>query len=279
MAQNGDGAADASPDRTTGPRARTMVVVAEDGAAIPVSLHGDGGPLIVLVHGWSCGRTFWRGQVEPLAAAGYRVAVPDLPGHGDAASVLRSRWSMADYGADIRAIVDALGAEEATLVGHSMGGAVVVEAALLLGRSCRRIIGVDTFTAEAFYAARPATEIADRQALFASDFAGVMRKMVTDIVPSAASPALVAEIADRMAATPLATALGVLEALLAWDVVARLPAPDVPVVTLNSAMLARQQASIDLPGLDVRLMEDVGHFPMLEAPEAFNVRLLELLRA
>ncbi len=40
------------------------------------------GPLVILLHGWPQCWYLWRHQIDPLAAAGFRVAVPDQRGFG-----------------------------------------------------------------------------------------------------------------------------------------------------------------------------------------------------
>ena len=40
------------------------------------------GPLLILLHGFPESWFAWRHQIEPLAAAGYRVVAPDLRGYG-----------------------------------------------------------------------------------------------------------------------------------------------------------------------------------------------------
>ena len=85
---------------------------------------GDG-PLIVLLHGFPEFWYGWRLQIEPLAAAGFRVVAPDMRGYN-----LSSRPAdVKDYDtdhltADIRALVKERGAESAFLVGHDWGGSV-----------------------------------------------------------------------------------------------------------------------------------------------------------
>ena len=41
------------------------------------------GPLVVLLHGFPENWWSWRHQIEPLAAAGFRVIAPDLRGYGE----------------------------------------------------------------------------------------------------------------------------------------------------------------------------------------------------
>ena len=254
-----------------------LTIEAADGARIPVRVAGSGKPLIILIHGWACRAEFWSAQIGPLSQH-VRVAAVDLPGHGSADPQRPSGdWSIEGFGADILAVADALGADEVVLVGHSMGGAVAIEAARLLGRRCRLLVGVDTFTEAMFYAARPADEIALRINGFRGDFPGRMRGMIDAITGLDAAPELKALIAEGMAASDPEAALGVLEALLRWDIAAVWPLPGIRAVAINSALLARRNELIDLDNLEIILMEGPGHFPMMEAPEAFNRLLLEVL--
>ena len=85
---------------------------------------GDG-PLIVLLHGFPEFWYGWRLQIEPLAAAGFRVVAPDMRGYN-----LSSRpdgvaaYDTDQLAADIRGLIHERGAESALLVGHDWGGSV-----------------------------------------------------------------------------------------------------------------------------------------------------------
>jgi pimeloyl-ACP methyl ester carboxylesterase len=83
----------------------------------------------VLVHGLGGTIENWRGLAPSLAAA-HRVLVPDLPGHGRSASLPDAR----DVDALAEAVAAIAAAEEidrAVWVGHSLGGLVVLRAAVL----------------------------------------------------------------------------------------------------------------------------------------------------
>jgi pimeloyl-ACP methyl ester carboxylesterase len=89
----------------------------------------------LLIHGARHGGWCWRGVVPLLEARGHRVLAPDLPGHGDdrtpaAAITLQS------YTGRVCQIVGAQ-AEPVILVGHSMGGIVITQAA----ENCPQCIG------------------------------------------------------------------------------------------------------------------------------------------
>ena len=85
---------------------------------------GDG-PLIVLLHGFPEFWYGWRLQIEPLAAAGFRVVAPDTRGYN-----LSSKpdgvaaYDTGQLAADIRGLVQERGAETALLVGHDWGGTI-----------------------------------------------------------------------------------------------------------------------------------------------------------
>lgn len=86
------------------------------------------GRLVVLVPGMGDLRGTWRELVGPLVAAGSRVAVTDLRGHGDSDLTFRTFGDEAT-GGDVLALVDELGGGPAVLVGNSMGAGSVAWAA------------------------------------------------------------------------------------------------------------------------------------------------------
>ncbi len=83
------------------------------------------GPLIVLLHGfpefWYC----WRFQIPALAAAGFRVLVPDLRGYNlsdKPPGVASYRLSLLSQ--DVAALIRHAGAERAAVAGHDWGGGI-----------------------------------------------------------------------------------------------------------------------------------------------------------
>ena len=81
------------------------------------------GPLIVLLHGFPQTSHTWRPQLDALAAAGYRAVAPDLRGYGLSSKPAHTRaYTLAKVGADVVAIVQALGHQHCGLVGHDWGG-------------------------------------------------------------------------------------------------------------------------------------------------------------
>lgn len=84
-------------------------------------------PVVVFLHGSGMDHTVWQLQTRYFAWHGRSVLAVDLPGHGRSEGpALTTVEAMADW---LFALLDAAGVERATLVGHSMGAAVALEAA------------------------------------------------------------------------------------------------------------------------------------------------------
>src|SRR5437764_2576595 len=86
---------------------------------------GDGGPVVLLVHGIVGCAEQWD-QVVPLLAERYTVLAPDLLGHGQSAKP-RGDYSLGAYAVSVRDLLFALGHRRATVVGHSLGGGVAMQ--------------------------------------------------------------------------------------------------------------------------------------------------------
>jgi pimeloyl-ACP methyl ester carboxylesterase len=95
--------------------------IATDGTDIAFLVQGEG-PLVILMHGWPELGISWRHQIEPLTAAGYRVAVPDMRGYGASGKpAAPERYAMDVLADDMAAIAAALGAGRWVAVGHDWG--------------------------------------------------------------------------------------------------------------------------------------------------------------
>src|SRR5437764_7494041 len=86
---------------------------------------GDGGPVVLLIHGIVGCAEQWD-QVMPLLAQHYTVVAPDLLGHGQSAKP-RGDYSLGAYAASVRDLLVALGHRRATVVGHSLGGGIAMQ--------------------------------------------------------------------------------------------------------------------------------------------------------
>jgi pimeloyl-ACP methyl ester carboxylesterase len=97
---------------------------------------------VVLLHGIAGTSATWD-AVIPRLAEHYDVLAPDLLGHGESAKP-RGDYSLGAYANALRDLLEALGKNRATLVGHSLGGGIAMQFAYqFLGR-CERLVLVDS---------------------------------------------------------------------------------------------------------------------------------------
>jgi pimeloyl-ACP methyl ester carboxylesterase len=88
-------------------------------------------PVVLLLHGFPEFWYSWHRQIEPLAAAGFRVIVPDQRGYNLSSKPRGVRWySLTELTSDVIAIADQLGQPQILLGGHDWGAAVAWSAAL-----------------------------------------------------------------------------------------------------------------------------------------------------
>lgn len=248
-----------------------------DGVSISYETQGKGEPAVVLVHGWSCDRGYWRNQMEELAKDHLVVAV-DLAGHG-ASGLGRENYSMAAFGADVAAVVKHLGLKKVILVGHSMGGSVILEAASQLAGQADVVglVGIDTL--QDVSPGYPEAVVDGFLAPMQADFPGFTGNFVRSMFPKTADPALIAEVAGDMGAGPPEVGASAMRNLLMYNPRATLDLLTAPIVCIDSPTrpVKHEAWEFYLPGYDVVVMDGVGHFPMLEKPAEFTARLQEVL--
>jgi pimeloyl-ACP methyl ester carboxylesterase len=245
--------------------------VSADGVPIRYRVEGSGEPPLVFVHCWCCDGGYWKDQVRHFSKR-YTVVTVDLAGHGES-GMGRETWTVQAFGEDVAAVVEALGLERVILIGHSMGGPVNLEAARRMPGRVLGIIGVDTYQR---LGQKAPEEMAQN---FVKPFEADFRAMTTDFVkkmfPPGADSSLVARVATDMASAPQAVGIAALKANLAYDPTAALAELRVPIYGINGSLFpvdietGKRYAEI----FEVRIMQGLGHFPMLEDPEGFNENL------
>jgi pimeloyl-ACP methyl ester carboxylesterase len=119
------------------------VAISPDGVPIHYETHGAGAPALVFVHGWTCDRSYWEQQMGHFAQQHQVVAI-NLAGHGDS-GLSRKAWTIPAFGEDVVAVVEKLGLEQVVLIGHYMGGPVIIEAARRMPDRVVGLVGADTY--------------------------------------------------------------------------------------------------------------------------------------
>lgn len=232
----------------------------------------DAGTPVALVHGNFASRRWWT-ELLSEPPRGLRLIAPDLPNFG-ASDPLPGPPSLDGYAAALIATMDALGVDRATLVGHSLGAAVVERVALAAPHRAAGLILVDGAPPEGL--PRPEEHYA-----LLSGFVGDRDGLAAALAPLCGSrtpPYWDALLDDALAmAAPAfegnARALGG----------AALDAPptgfDVPVLVLHGGMDPLIDTDMAMatarhwPDAHLETWPDVGHSPQIEAPDRFAALL------
>jgi pimeloyl-ACP methyl ester carboxylesterase len=242
--------------------------LAPDGVKIVYSVAGSGETALLFIHGGLAERTFFDGQLGAFAGR-YRVIALDLAGHGES-SANRAKWGLPEFGADVKAVVDAEKLKRVILFGNSLGGPTAIEAALLLPDRVIGVVGIDTFQ-NLDYTIRP-DDARKRADAFRADYSGSLKTMVKALFHPDADPALMAKAERRMQKTSPEAAYAIFLSLAGYDQAARARKLTVPLRAINGDLYPTDVQAIRKikADFDAVVMKHMGHYPMLERPDEFN---------
>jgi len=270
----GCAATTSTPDRQAA--STTATVESADGSPIVYGVYGvrgQGEPMIVFVHCWTCNDTFWDAQINYFSKR-HRVAWLDLAGHGESGS-RRQQYTMQAFGQDVAAVVNQIGAQKVILVGHSMGGPVAVEAAKQLGDRVIGIVGVDTFYTPFEYPTSQ-EKIAAFVKPFETDFHGASEQMARSMFTPQADPVAIEAIVAKFSTANPEVGVSAMYELFNWN--AQHASTDLEyfsgiLYNINAAPTGKE-----LPANEhVFMVPKVGHFIPLIKPEEFNQALEDII--
>ncbi|MCZ2858522.1 alpha/beta fold hydrolase [Blastococcus sp. VKM Ac-2987] len=101
-------------------------------------IRAGSGPVLLLLHGMGNSCQTWAGVIDRLAES-HTVIAPDLLGHGDSDKP-RGDYSIAAYANGVRDLMTVLDIEQATIVGHSLGGGIALQFAYQFPERCHRLV-------------------------------------------------------------------------------------------------------------------------------------------
>lgn len=268
------GATACSPHLPEGPGHTTSA----DGTPIHYSVFGRGPTPLVFVHGWACDQTYWADQVTALKSE-FTVVTIDLAGHGLSGSA-REDWSIVSFANDVVAVLDALNLRQVVLIGHSLGGPVVLETAVTDPQRVAAVIGADTF--HDFFANGDYEPVLEEMR---NDFMAASEPFIRSMFVETSSPALVERILEDMLSQDPATGIAALEALQAWGPVRMeraLSQVEVPLGAIQTTEFRAASSLVEASlgaASSTRIieLEGVGHFLMSEDPARFNAALKSLV--
>lgn len=238
-----------------------------------------GDTTLLFIHGWGINKTYWENQ-DTVFAKRFRVVAMDLPGFGESGKNRKS-WTVEDYAKDVSAVLNGLDLKNVILIGHSMSGAIALEAALNNQPRVIGLIGIDNFNTygvketpqskketEGFFKMartnyKETVTAYVNKALFASSTPKSIRKRVIDDIASSDST----------------IALDCIEQSLGYSTDAKLKTLKMPLYLINSSANPTDTLAFRKNGISYRFFNvgKTGHYPMLEKPEKFNALLAQAI--
>jgi pimeloyl-ACP methyl ester carboxylesterase len=248
------------------------IATSSDGTPISYEVFGSGEPTLIFVHGWSCDARYWRAQI-PYFSRHHRLVTLDLAGHGHSGTT-RTRYTMKAFGEDVRAVTQAVGSNRVILIGHSMGGSVIAEAARLMPESVIGLIGVDTLenieyplTPEAF---------AKMVAPLEADFPAGTRKFIEAMFLPGTDQKLREWILADIAAAPKAIALSATREMMTQYITgeaARIfDEIKAPVISVKGDLwpVDYKANRRHMTSFDAIVLPNADHFLMMDRADDFN---------
>jgi pimeloyl-ACP methyl ester carboxylesterase len=252
------------------------VVLSKDGVSISYEIYGSGEPTLVFVHGWSCDARYWRAQL-PHFSKNHRVVTLDLAGHGHS-GMTRLQYTMSAFGEDVRAVTEATGSRSVILIGHSMGGSVIAEAARLMPNRVVGLIGIDTLENIEYPMTRE--ELKKMIAPLEKDFRTGSRQFVGGMISANTDPQLREWILADISAAPPAVALSAMNEMMSQYITGEAARTfdkiRIPVITVNGDLwpINYEANRRHMFFFDAIVLKKADHFLMMDRPEEFN-RALE----
>jgi pimeloyl-ACP methyl ester carboxylesterase len=243
--------------------------------------YGDGAHKVIVLHGWFGDETFMAPMRDALSLNEFTYVFPAYRGYG-ASKAQTGACTVEEISADVRALIDALGFHQVSLVGHSMGGKFMQKVAVDAPGRVRRMVGVTPVPAA------PVPFDEQGWALFsgAAENLGNRRAIIDFTTGSRLSAAWL----DHMAAASWAncTKEAFAAYLLAWakaDFHQAVMGSQIPVKVIvgqhDGAITADVMKATYLAwyrNAELETMPNAGHYPMNETPVALATAIEAFLR-
>lgn len=250
-----------------------MAMMAVNGTRLHYRAVGTGEPL-VFVHGLGSSGQDWRKQVEAFADR-YRIIAFDVRGHGQSDKP-EGPYSIPLFAADTAALLRALDAVPATVVGLSMGGMIALQLAVDAPEVVRRLVVVNSMPEAKL------DSLHDRWIYWSRWLASRVFGMRTTgriianrIFVKPEQGTLRHQFIERWAANDKQAYLATIDAIAGWSVVERLGDVTCPTLIVAAdadytSVAAKREYAAQIPNAKLVVINDSHHATPVERPQAFN---------
>lgn len=241
------------------------------------------GPTVLMLHGADGGHLTFAPQLEALASTGYRAVAWEMPGYGHSAPV--EPYVLASLAKRCMLLIEALDCAPLALVGHGLGATLALDIALRLPEQVERLVlcaGGPPLDAPALAAWQAPRERALAAGMSMQDIA---RLLVPHNTGSKALPEGVNLAEHALSQVHRATYARAVRAISespprSAAEFQRIAAPMLLLGGADDRVATPEwlnRFAHLVPGTRRLNLQGVGHWPQLEAPDAFNTGLLQFL--
>jgi len=239
-----------------------------------------GDTTLLFVHGWCINKGYWSNQLAYFSKR-YRVVTIDLPGFGQSGKN-RSQWDARTFGGDVSTVINQLHLKNVVLIGHSMAGDIILEAAINNPKQVIALVGVDNLKNVGVGHPPSAKDNADYDKAIDSlrdHFTFIATDYITHQLFSKTTPD---SIKQRVLHDALASDTAIAAACMKRDTLkesAELKKTGKPLYLINSDVSPTAITGFRKLGVQVKVynVHGSGHYPMIEQPGIFNKQLQQAL--
>jgi pimeloyl-ACP methyl ester carboxylesterase len=235
-----------------------------------------GDTTLLFVHGWCINKGYWSNQLAYFSKR-YRVVSIDLPGFGQSGKN-RSIWDARTFGSDVSAVITQLHLKNVVLIGHSMAGDIILEAAINNPKQVIALVGVDNFKGvglvhkssvrnDADYD-NAIDNLRDHFTLIATDY--ITHQLFSKTTPDSIKQRV---LHDALTSDSLIAAACMKRDTLKEAV--ELQKTGKPLCLINSDVSPTAITGFQKLGVPYKVynVHGSGHYPMVEQPDVFNKQL------
>jgi len=254
-----------------------------DGVEIYYEVLGEGDICLVFIGGWAVPTVMkvWKHQLS--FSSKYKLVLIDLAGHGKSGKN-RETYTMELFAQDVRSVVENLDLRNIILIGHSMGGPVILETEKLIPERTVGLIALDSLFLDSgsSYVGREnhiiKAYVKPLEENFTAHMTAIFRSMLSDKF----DPQDVEEVERTPLSLDRRSMISAYVELQKWDLHNVLPQITKPIKCIVAGKTLSKENREEYDRIfDTAYLEDLGHLFFIEDPTRFNKlldeRITELL--
>lgn len=259
-----------------------QITIRENKVEINYFQQGQGDTTLLFLHGWCINATYWKNQSEYFSKS-YNVYAIDLPGFGKSKAE-RTNWTIEEYTNDVTAFIDAMNLKNVVIIGHSMAGEIMLQAALTNNPKILGIVGVDNFKfIDMVFTPDQMKQMTDFFQMLEKDFKNAApvyadRMLFHPKTPQEVKDRVKTDFANSDSVIGLGTLINQMQC--AYNDAQRLEKLNYTLYLINSDSFPTNETGLKnhcKASFQMETINATGHYPMIEKPTEFNLLLQKVL--